>query len=303
MKKLVYTILLSVIGLVLSGCSSAGQGKEMTIYYVSAEENALVQEEYKLMAETTEEQIKEVMAVLMDADHNVNYHSAIPEGIIAEQFRLRDRQVDLIFSEGYAEIPKAREVLLRAAVVQTLVQIPDIQYVSFYIGEQPLTTLSGEIIGLMRAEDFVQNTGSALKTYQTTDLKLYFSNTDGTALDIEKRSGIHYGSNMSIEKLVVEQLMKGTTSDKRTSTIPNNAKLLGVSVKEGVCYVNFDSSFLGEGFNQTPEVTIYSIVNSIIVNGNATKVQILVEGSSDVKFKGTFDLNRVFEWNAEIIGE
>lgn len=287
----------------LSGCSSAGQGKEMTIYYISAEENALVQEEYKLMAENTEEQIKEVMAVLMDADHNVNYHSAIPEGIIAEQFRLRDRQVDLIFSEGYAEIPKAREVLLRAAVVQTLVQIPDIQYVSFYIGEQPLTTLSGEIIGLMRAEDFVQNTGSALKTYQTTDLKLYFSNSDGTALDIEKRSGIHYGSNMSIEKLVVEQLMKGTSSDKRTSTIPSNAKLLGVSVKEGVCYVNFDSSFLGEGFNQTPEVTIYSIVNSIIVNGNATKVQILVEGSSDVKFKGTFDLNKVFEWNAEIIGE
>ncbi len=303
MKKLIYIILLSMLVLLLSGCSSTEEGQDMMIYYVNADENALVQEEYKLMAETTEEQVKEVMAVLMDADHNVNYHSAIPNGVVAEQFRFRDKHVDLIFSENYAEIPKSREVLLRAAVVQTLVQIPDVNYVSFYIGEQPLTTLTGEIIGLMRAEDFVQNTGSALKTYQTMDLKLYFSNSEGNALGIEKRTEVHYGSNTSIEKLVVEELMKGTTSAERISTIPSNAKLLGVSVKDGVCYVNFDSSFLGEGFNQTPEVTIYSIVNSIIANGNATKVQILVDGSSDVKFKNTFDLDKVFEWNAAIIGE
>lgn len=303
MKKLIYIILLSILMLFMTGCSSKDEGMQMNIYYINADNTALVQDEYRLKAESTEEQIIEVMDVLMDADHNVNYHAAIPEGVIAEQFRVIDKHVDLIFSENYNDIPKAREVLLRAAVVQTLVQLPDISHVSFYVGEQPLTSLSGNIIGLMRAEDFVQNTGSALKNYQTTDLKLYFSNQDGTALDMEKRMKVHYGSNTSIEKLVVEQLMKGTNSDKRTSTIPSSAKLLGVSVKEGVCYVNFDASFLGEGYNQTPEVTIYSIVNSIIVNGNANKVQILVEGSSDVKFKGTFDLNKTFEWNASIIEE
>ena len=155
----------------------------------------------------------------------------------------------------------------------------------------------------MRAEDFVQNTGSILKSYKTTDLRLYFSNTEGTALVTQKKSNVRYGSNTSIEKLAVEQLMKGTSSDKSKSPIPSNAKLLSVSLKDGVCYVNFDSTFLSEGINQIPEVTVYSIVNSIIANGNATKVQILVEGSSDVKLMGTFDLNRIFEWNAEIIGE
>lgn len=303
MKKRLCVILLSLFSMLLAACSSAKEGKEITIYYINSDENALVQEEYQVSAETKEEQIMELMSVLMDAEHNVNYHPAIPEGVVAEQFRVKDRQVDLIFSEAYLEIPKAREVLLRAAVVQTLVQLPEVSHVSFYVGETPLTTLSGKVIGLMSAEDFVQNTGSALKTYQTTDLQLYFSNTDGKALSLEKRSDVHYGSNTSIEKLVVEQLMKGTSSDKRNSTIPNGVKLLGVSVKEGICYVNFDSSFLGESFNQIPEVTIYSIVNSIIANGNATKVQILVDGSSDVKFMNTFDLNQVFEWNASIIGE
>ena len=303
MKKIFCAVLLGLFTMLLAACSSEREGKEITIYYINSDENALVQEEYTLLAETKEDQIMEVMSVLMDADHNVNYHSAIPEGVVAEQFRVKERQVDLIFSEQYLDIPKSREVLLRAAVVQTLVQLPDISYVSFYVGENPLTSISGKVIGLMSSEDFVQNTGSSLKNYQMTDLKLYFSNIGGTGLDLEKRTDVHYGSNTSIEKLVVEQLMKGTSSDKRTSTIPSATKLLGVTVKEGICYVNFDSSFMGEGYNQIPEVTIYSIVNSIIANGNATKVQILVEGSSDVKLMGTFDLNRVFEWNANIIGE
>lgn len=289
--------------MLLMGCSSEEKGTEMTIYYVNSDENALVQDEYHLLAEGTEEQIQELLEVLGNADHNVNYHAAIPENIGVKEFRLRNSQVEVVFEEEYYNLSKGREVLLRAAVVQTLVQIPEISFVSFYVGEQALTTVSGQVIGFMRAEDFVQNTGSTLKTYQTTDLKLYFANAEGTALAMEKRTNIRYGSNTSIEKLVVEQLMKGTTSGNRRSTIQSNAKLLNVTVKDGVCYVNFDSSFLSEGFNLTPEVTIYSIVNSIIANGNVTKVVILVDGSSDVKYMGTFDLNQAFEWKAELLGE
>lgn len=303
MKKKIYLILLTIFIMLLAACSSDEEGMAINIYYVNSDENALVQDEYFLKAEELESQVEEALAVLKDADHNVNYHSAIPENVPVEEFRIRNRQVDLVFGKAYEELPKGREVLLRAAVVQTLVQIPNVSFVSFYIGDAPLTTLSGDVIGLMRAEDFVQNTGSILKTYQTTDLKLYFATVDGTELTMEKRSNVRYGSNTSIEKLVVEQLMKGTTKEGHRSTIQANAKLLGVSVKEGVCYVNFDSSFLTEGFNQVPEVTIYSIVNSIIANGNATKVQILVDGASDVKFMGTFDLNQIFEWKADIIGE
>ena len=303
MRKVVLLFLLSILALTFVGCSEKENGMEMTIYYVNSDENALVQEEYNLMAVDTKPQIEEILTAMKNADHNVNYHSAIPEELEVKEFRYRNKRLDLVFSEEYNSIPKGREVLLRAALVQTLVQIPEVSVVSFYIESQPLTTLSGEVIGYMRAEDFVQNTGSILKSYKTTDLRLYFSNTEGTALVTQKKSNVRYGSNTSIEKLAVEQLMKGTSSDKSKSPIPSNAKLLSVSLKDGVCYVNFDSTFLSEGINQIPEVTVYSIVNSIIANGNATKVQILVEGSSDVKLMGTFDLNRIFEWNAEIIGE
>ena len=155
----------------------------------------------------------------------------------------------------------------------------------------------------MGAEDFVQNTGSSLKSYQETNLQLYFSNKEGTKLVKEKREDVHYNINTSVEKLVVEQLMKGANSDKRSATIPNTVKLLGVSVREGICYVNFNAAFLNDGYNQKPEVAIYSIVNSIIENGNVTKVQILIDGSNKETYKGAIDLSEPLEWKPNLIEE
>lgn len=301
-KSIDWRILILVCSMLMMGCSKQ-EGTAMNIYYVSAEGNELVQKEYYRSAENGEAAVVEVLDAMMSPKDTRECQSAIPGKIEVENFTIKDRKIDLVFSEEYSKLPKSTEVMLRAAVVQTLVQIPDISFVSFYIGEEALKDSQGKVIGMMGAEDFVQNTGSTLKSFQSTDLKLYFANSDGTMLSLEKKSDVKYSISTSIEKLVVEQLMKGTSSDKRSGTIQNTVKLLGVSVKEGICYVNFDSSFLSGGLNQKPEVTIYSIVNSIIVNGNATKVQILVEGSSDIMFMNTIDLRVPLEWRADLIEE
>ena len=173
--------------------------------------------------------------------------------------------------------------------MQTLVQVDGIDFVSFYVGDDVLKDREGIPIGLMSADDFVQNTGSSLSSYQVTSLNLYFSNEDGTKLVSEKINDVHYSSNTSIEKLIVEQLMRGPASSKAQATIPKDTKLLGVSVKDGICYVNLglpNIFFDGRVYNQKPEVAIYSTVNSIIESGNASRVQILVNGASDVTYKG-----------------
>ena len=126
---------------------------------------------------------------------------------------------------------------------------------------------------------------------------------DNLIEQLVKKSNVHYNINTSIEKLVVEQLMKGTSAQAATNTIPKTTKLLGVSVKDGICYVNFDEKFASDGYDQNPEVTVYSIVNSLIENANVNKVQILIEGSSDVLYKGTVDLSRPLEWNNDLLEE
>lgn len=303
MKKKIGFLLCLFWSVLLIGCSDEETGTKMDVYYVNPDGNALVREEYFRKVPDGEESVEEVLGALRKPEDGKVAQSAIPKEIEVEKFEVEEQKLKLFWSEEYLEMEKSRDVLLRAAIVRTFVQIPGVSYVSFYVDGEPLKDLSGNPVGLMCAEDFVQNTGSSLKSYQTTALKLYFSNSDGTKLSLEKRTDVHYNVNTSVEKLVVEKLMNGPSSDKRSATIPDSVKLLGVSVKEGICYVNFDSAFLSDGYNQKPEVAIYSIVNSIIANGNVTRVQILVEGSGDVVFKGTVDLSEPLEWRADFIEE
>lgn len=302
MKKIVYMLLFMVWGLLLAGCSEEDDGTKMNIYYIDTDANALVECEYSLKETEVDARIKEIINELYSSKEK-NLQSSIPEGVEIEGYRIQNRRLELVFNEEYLKISKSAEILLRAAVVQTMVQIPDVSFVTFYIGNEPLKNSKDIPVGLMRAEDFVQNTGTKLKLVQKTDLNLYFPTKEGTGISLEERTDVRYNMNTSIEKLVVEQLMKGTTSEKRSAIIPNTVKLLGVSAKDGICYVNFDATFLNESYNQKPEMTIYSIVNSIVANGNVTKVQILVEGSSDVKFMGTFDLSEPLEWRADLVEE
>lgn len=302
MKKTICMILFLMWGIVVTGCSKEESGTKMNVYYIDTDASALVECDYYRVETETEESIKEVLSALMSPEEK-HLQSPIPDGLEIEGFRVQNRKLELVFNEEYLNMSKSAEILLRAAVVQTMVQIPEVSFVSFYIGTEPIKNSKGDAVGLMRAEDFVQNTGTKLKLVQKTDLSLYFPTKEGLALSLEKRNDVRYNMNTSIEKLVVEQLMKGPNSEKRSAIIPNTVKLLGVSVKDGICYVNFDSTFLNESYNQKPEVTIYSLVNSIVSNGNVTKVQILVDGSSDIEFMGTLDLSEPLEWKAGLLEE
>ena len=295
MMKRLCVILCLVWSILLCGCSSEQiKDDEMLIYAINTEGNALVTEVHPLM------EVDEALNMLMKpAKKNVTVLGNV--GI--EAYEVVGNKLIISFNKEYLELKKSIEVLFRAAVVQTMVQLDEISFVSFYIGDKPLEDTDGNPIGLMRAEDFVSNVGYTSDSYQTMDLRLYYASEDGKMLKQVKKNEVHFNINTSTEKLIVEQLMKGTSAAGAANTIPKTTKLLGVSVKDGICYVNFDEKFASEGYDQRPEVAIYSIVNSIIENANVSKVQILIEGSSDVLYKGTVDLSRPLEWNASLLEE
>lgn len=304
MKKQICIILCLVFSIIFGGCNSAEQveNTEKFICYVNTEGNTIEKQEYQSSETDYEKEVRAMLKALKESPESIELKSAIPQEVKITGVRFKNSQLEVHFNEQYLKMPKSTEVLCRAAVVQTLVQVHGVSFVSFYVGEEPLKDKQGNPIGLMRAEDFVQNTGTSINSYQTTELTLYFANKEGTALNTVKKNNVHYNANTSIEKLVVEQLMKGPSDGKTNPTIPKVTKLIGVSVKDGVCYVNFDGSFLTERYNQKAEVPIYSIVNSIIENGSASRVQILVDGASDISLN-SIKLNRPLEWNADLIEE
>ena len=156
------------------------------------------------------------------------------------------------------------------------------------------------VVGLMTAESFVENPKEQINSLQEATITLYFSNKNGDGLVTEKRD-VHYSSNISMEKLIVEQLLKGPEKKDAKSAIPSGTKLVSVSAVDGVCYVNFDEGFTNQDYEIQEPIVIYSIVNSLSELSTVSKVQISVNGSTKGVYRDSYKLDKVYERNLDYV--
>lgn len=112
---------------------------------------------------------------------------------------------------------------------------------------------------------------------------------------------MYYSSNVPIEREVVERLLKGPNSSELQPTLSPNTKILGVSIAEGICYVNLDKSFLSDTMNVQEKLPIYSIVNSLTDACNLRGVQISVEGETKVTFRESMKLDEIYHADYSLI--
>ncbi len=292
---------------ILSGCDgerSVSEQEEAYLLYVEQGSVSLVPVVWEPSEEEPRDMAQEALEEMKEPEDPEGYVSAIPEEVSVEVKDLQNGKLDLTFSDSYSSLSKKSEVLLRAAVVQSLTQIEGISRVRFFIGDQPLREADGTETGYMGADDFVCNIGSALNSYQKTDLTLYFAAADGNSL-AQETVNVRYNSNTSLQKLILEQLLKGPQTQECQNTLPADTILLGVSVKDGICYVNFDEGFLSQDYQVSPELAVYSIVNSLVENGDGEirAVQISVNGESDISFRNAVDLSHPLERNPDLVEE
>lgn len=303
MKRQKIIVIIGVFMLVfLSGCQSGEEkeGKGPFLYYVNMEGTALENESYEIKEKTPEKAVDKILEKLAEPPKNIEVKASIPSKVNIKKVEVKANEVHIYMNEEYEELEEVEEILCRASIVQSLTQIEGIEKVAFYIGEEPLKTKSGDIVGFMKANSFVQDTKNALKSSQQTTLTLFFPNEKGDGL-ISEKVNVRYSGDTSIEKLVIEQLMREPETSGAKQLLSPQVKVLNVSIKDGICYVNFDKQFFEQKYDVDPRVTIYGIVNSLISNGKASRVQIAVEGKTSVKFQETVHLNEPFDRNMELV--
>lgn len=298
--KRMYLIGLVLLALLLGGCKAEETGETIDLYYVNLDGTGLEAEEYELSAENTIQEIQMILDLWEEEPESDEYREMFPKGVRLEEWELQSGNLLFSFNEKYKQMDVTTEMLLRAAIVQTFTQLKAVEYVDIYVEDEPLKGQNGEEVGAMNADAFVKNTGSSLHSTQVEILKLYFVNQDGTKLTEEQRE-VHYNSNMSIEKLVIKELMDGPERQGNQRTIGEKCKMLGIQVKDGTCYVNFDSAFLETVYPFDPKLTIYSMVNSIVENGAASQLQILVNGENDVKYMESIDLSKPLSRDLDLV--
>ena len=301
MRKWLWILLLA-IPLLMAGCRKQQQVDESgyRIWYINQDETCLKYENKELQSKNEEGLLREMMEVMRETPTDDELKPVIPEDVELLDFDFEHNQLYLDFSPEYKKMPKVYEVLCRAAIVRTLGQIDGVEYVDFQVNGEPLTDLEGKEIGLMNEDQFIENAGEEINAYKTADLTLYFANKAGDKL-VGQRVAMEYNINISLEKLIVEQLIAGPPFEGAYHTIPSETKLLNISIKDNICYVNLDEGFLGTGYNVIESIPVYSIVNSLIENTDAQKVQISINGETNRMFRESINFDTIFEKNEGLI--
>lgn len=308
MKKTVSVLaifLLVLKMLVTTGCSSDTEvhnEEVQAVYYINNAGTGLEPQAYELISTKTEDQIDELIGCLGMIPEKLEYQAPLQMGFSIRSYKIEGETLYLDVSEEYRSFQPTTEVLVRAALVRTFSQADGVRYVAITVEETPLYDATGVLVGLMSAEQFVDNAGNEINAYEKVKLKLYFANETGDALVATSRTVV-YNTNIPLEKLVVEQLLigPGETENGIFPTVNPDTKIVSVTVKDRVCYVNFNETFLTQIYTVTPQVAIYSIVNSLQELTNVNKVQITINGETDIMYRESISLNTVFERNLDLI--
>lgn len=302
-KRIGVCLLCTVCFLLAAACGKRDEdtaGQTVDVYYMNKDETHIQKEEYELQSTDTAGQIQELLEVMAMPPESNEIKAVITSGFTILGAAQDGEQLVINLDERYKELDPSVEILTRAALVRTLTQIPGITYVSMQVREEPLTDQSGNPVGVMEAAMFIDNAGDEINSYERVKLKLYFADETGTELREITRTVV-YNSNISMEKLVVEQLIAGPNSKEVYPTINPETKVNNVTVKDGTCYVNLNENFLTQTYNVSSEVTIYSIVNSLVELANVNKVQISINGETDGTYREAIPFSTVFERNLEVI--
>ena len=295
-----------LLAIVLVGCASRQEHpKEETgyqIYYINKEETSVVTRTYQPEGNTTEELLGEFLECLRESSGDPEEKPAIPDSVGLVDYTLEKGQLSLCFNLAYLDMNPLYEILCRSAIVRTLCQIPEVENVSFMVEDSPLMDSNETPIGSLNEESFVENAGDEINTYTMTTLQLYFANETGDRL-VGERVEVRYSSNLSVEKLVVERLIKGPITKDAYPAIPSETKLVSISTKDGICYVNLDEGFLEQGYDVLEQIPVYSIVNSLTEIPGISKVQILINGETNLTYQESIRLETIFERNLDLIEE
>lgn len=302
MKKQVFSvILLFSLLLSLTGCGQQGQEEgEYQVYYLNMDMTKIVPEEYDSSGATGDELIQELLDKLGSAPKSSKFRQTIPANVMMEWFQVRNSCLYINFSDSYKNLTPTEEVLIRAAIVRTLLQVPGVSLVSFRVNDEPLLNSDGVMVGSMTSDSFVENPGKQINGSVVTNLTLYFANKDGTELVKETRE-VHYSTNISLEKLVIEQLIEGPKKSGANATMPSGTKIISISTVDGVCYVNLSDTFKNQSALITEEVLLYSIVNSLTELSGITKVQISINGDTKGSIRYAYDLSKMYERNFDML--
>ena len=306
-KKVLCILCTVILVFGMTGCGEKTDKQLMSyqVFYINSDGSGMTGKTYQLKDAKQDlvSVIKELI-IRLQTPQEESLKSPIDEGIQVVDYQIKENQLSVYFSAGYNNKSGLDEILSRAAIVKTLCQIQEIEYVEFYVEDQPLM-LSGNAVGLMSQESFVDELNPQDQK-QSKETVLYFANKQGNRLK-KITTDITYNAVEPIARLLVEQLIAGVSSiqnideTKLQSAVPSKTTLNNLTIRDNICYLDLSRDFEQQDPNVSSEVIVYSIVDTLCELPEVTKVQFSVDGEQKEKYGDLEGFNKPLERNLDLL--
>jgi germination protein M len=280
MKKRVCALFASLC-ILLGGCglssSDTGEAAEtMTVYRLSASDasmsGGLTKSQEVSLPPGTQADVETALDLFASDTGDQALRPALPDGVQVEGWTLDNGVVTLTLSDSFLSLSQMDKTVTAFCAALTLCQLDEVDAVTVVSG--------GEVLfqGIVPEDALLKDTDTDPYTKQ---LRLYFANEDGRYLVSEYHS-LTVAEDTSLERYVMEELLRGPNSADLRSAIPSGTELLSCSTTDGVCTVNLSEDFLLNKPDSAlgERLTIYSIVDSLTALSTVDSVIIQVEGKS-----------------------
>ncbi len=303
MKKKIISVLvlLCLMSVIFAGCT-AEDSKIVKVYYLDIKKSTLITKDYELTANDTNGYVVELINVLSKDTNSPEYLKPIPAAVSLKDFYVRGGLLVLNFSKQYEEIDPIEEILVRAAIANTMLQIPGVEEVSFQVAGQPLVDSAGNVVSAMTKETFLNYNDNSKDALTKQKVNLYYSTEDGTAL-IKEEHEIYYDSRVLVASVVMDYLRKKPESKNAKVAIPSSTKVVSTLMSDGVCYVTLDSTLQNQLSDVSKNVIIYSIVNSLCDLDNVNTVVIKVENDNSSVEQNNLDIAGTYQKDYSLVLE
>ncbi len=299
MKRISFIIISVLILLFISSCTNEETSQDgISVYYINDEGDGLDSFTVELATEYSDELIETLIAAIEDptvADED-GERSVLQNAIMISSYSYDSDAacLNIDLSGDYGSLSNGDKLLLTAGLTLTFDQVDEISSVYITIQGEPLLDSNDEEIGSLNTEDFVVHYGTEINIYTSANMELYFLDETGEALTMEERT-VYYNSNVPLEQVVLEELIKGPQIQSNQAALPSNLRFLSVTIQDNICYINFDENVVQMMATYDSSLALESIVQSINAVCGVRQVQFFVNGDMYVEFKDGTTIDHIFE--------
>ncbi len=306
--KLVITLIIAIavcISLILAvsymvDVFGNGIKKECELYFLNSEQTTLESEFREVRYKDSADLCIKVIDNLIKGPKTVGIKPILSNDVKFLTIDMNDNaNIITNFSKEFLTGDSTKDILRVYAVVKTLCSISGIESVKVNVEGADIIAPGGEVIGALKATDI--KLVSDVNEGELHEVTLYFTKQDTNMLYPEKRS-IKITDQRPLAQHVVQELINGPKSKDLIPCLSNSSVLIGVTISDNKCYVDFKNGFTSKnsGSDQHKLLAVYSIVNSLTELDSVGRVQFLIDGKRIEKF-GKIEMNNLFERNTGII--